>query len=63
MMDFYKRGSAILYHPPAVCSTWWNHAVATLRGSVYSAMEGKGGGKGRKKQIRLKEYKDRWKRR
>lgn len=56
VMDFYRRGAAILYHPPAVCNTWWNHAVETLEESVYSALEGTGGGekKNKKKGGRLK---------
>lgn len=44
VMDFYKRGSAILYHPPAVRNTWWNHAVETLEESISSALEGNRGG-------------------
>lgn len=50
-MDFYKGGSAILYHQPAVCNTWWNHAVETLEESVHSVLEGKGG------EREAKEYK------
>lgn len=37
---FYKGGSAILYPPPAVSNTWWNHSVETLEESVEFALEG-----------------------
>lgn len=50
-----KRRSAILYHPPAVLNTWWNHAVETLEENVYSALQDKGGEEERRKTGREKK--------
>lgn len=42
---FHKRGSAILYHPPAVHSTWVESRWGNSGGEcIYTALEGNAGG-------------------